>query len=85
MHRYCNSAKVRSGEKLLRSNSKTLIKGVVKMNNAVPTDSVLRRHYEATHGQQSPTNKATKAAKAAKAAKECCGGFMSWLKRIFGS
>ncbi len=79
MHRYCNSAKVRSGEKLLRSNSKTLIKGVVKMNNAVPTDSVLRRHYEATHGQQSPTNKATKAAK------ECCGGFMRWLKRIFGS
>ncbi len=76
MHRFCNSAKVRSGEKLLRSNSKTLIKGVVKMNNAVPTDSVLRRHYEATHGQQSPTNKATK---------ECCGGFMSWLKRIFGS
>ena len=79
MHRYCNSAKVRSGEKLLRSNSKTLIKGVVKMNNAVPTDSVLRRHYEATHGQQSPTNKATKTAK------ECCAGFMSWLKRIFGS
>jgi len=76
MHRYCNSAKVRSGEKLLRSNSKTLIKGVVKMNNAVPTDSVLRRHYEATHGQQSPTNKTIK---------ECCGGFKSWLKRIFGS
>ncbi|MCZ6565691.1 MAG: hypothetical protein O6852_06100 [Gammaproteobacteria bacterium] len=49
------------------------------MNNAVPTDSVLRRHYEATHGQQSPTNKATKAAK------ECCGGFMRWLKRISGS
>jgi len=75
MHRYRNNARVRSGEKLLRSNNKILRKEVVKMNNTVPTDSVLKRHYEATHGQKSSTNKATK---------KCSGGILDCLKKIFG-
>lgn len=44
------------------------------MDNAIPTDSVLRRHYEATHSQTNQ-NKPS----------HSTGGFMCWLKRIFGS
>ena len=43
------------------------------MSTAVPTDSVLRRHYEASHGKQAGH----------KTQSECKGGFISWLKRIF--
>jgi hypothetical protein len=43
------------------------------MENAIPTDSVLRRHYEATHGKNTQ-NKPSQSG----------GGFMCWLKRIFG-
>jgi len=43
------------------------------MENTIPTDSVLRRHYEATHPQsgQQKTSQSS-------------GGFMCWLKRLFG-
>jgi len=43
------------------------------MDNAIPTDSVLRRHYEATHGNNDQSNSS-----------QSGGGFMCWLKRIFG-
>ncbi|MDH3609935.1 MAG: hypothetical protein OEQ24_11940 [Gammaproteobacteria bacterium] len=43
------------------------------MENAIPTDSVLRRHYEATHSKSSQ-NKPS----------QSNDGFMCWLKRIFG-
>jgi len=46
------------------------------MENAVPTDSVLRRHYESTHGK-------TSQAIAAQTSKNN-GGFMCWLKKLFG-
>ncbi len=44
------------------------------MDNAIPTDSVLRRHYEATRNKTSPNTPS-----------QSGGGFMGWLKRIFGS
>ena len=43
------------------------------MNSEIPTDSVLRRHYEATHNQTSQ-NKTTKNN----------SDFMCWLKKNFG-
>jgi len=46
------------------------------MDNAVPTDSVLRRHYEATHGQIGKSNQSN--------ASQSGGGFMCWLKKLFG-
>ena len=45
------------------------------MNSAIPTDSVLRRHYEATHRGQTLTNSQSKSK----------GGILSWLKKIFSS
>lgn len=47
---------------------------VVIMNTAVPTDSVLRRHYEASKQTQSGKNAST----------QDSGGLFSWLKRLFG-
>ena len=46
------------------------------MENAIPTDSVLRRHYNATHSKsdQSQANTGSKSG----------SGFMSWLKKLFG-
>ena len=44
------------------------------MDNAVPTDSVLRRHYEAQN--KNPTQ--------AKSSQNDSSGFMSWLKKLFG-
>jgi len=43
------------------------------MNDAIPTDSVLRRHYEASHGKRSQNKPSQNS-----------GGFMHWLKRLFG-
>ena len=45
------------------------------MDNAVPTDSVLRRHYEAQNGRttQSKSSQSSDS-----------GGFMGWLKKLFG-
>ncbi len=45
----------------------------MNMSSATPTDSVLRRHYEATHRKQSPDNNQS----------QNKGGFISWLKKIF--
>ena len=47
----------------------------IKMENAIPTDSVLKRHYEATHGKTTQSKSA---------ASNSSGGFMSWLKKLFG-
>ena len=44
------------------------------MSSAAPTDSVLRRHYEATHKNQAEDNKSA----------QTQGGVFSWLKRLFG-
>lgn len=44
------------------------------MSSAVPTDSVLRRHYEATHKNQVENKKSN----------HTQGGIFSWLKRLFG-
>ncbi len=44
------------------------------MDNAIPTDSVLRRHYEATHPSSTQ----------GKSSSQQSGGFMYWLKKIFG-
>lgn len=46
------------------------------MSDAIPTDSVLRRHYEAMHGKQSEAKQPT--------AQQSSGGFLCWLKRVFG-
>jgi hypothetical protein len=43
------------------------------MENAIPTDSVLRRHYEATHANNNQSKPS-----------QSSGGFMCWLKKIFG-
>ena len=43
------------------------------MQDAIPTDSVLRRHYEASHGKISQNKPIQKD-----------GGIMYWLKRLFG-
>jgi len=43
------------------------------MENTIPSDSVLRRHYNATHPQTSQ-NKAS----------QNSGGVMCWLKKLFG-
>ena len=45
------------------------------MSGAAPTDSVLRRHYEATHKSQSRSTKTTQ---------NQGGGLICWLKRLFG-
>ncbi|MEM7400779.1 MAG: hypothetical protein AAF304_02380 [Pseudomonadota bacterium] len=45
------------------------------MNNSAPTDSVLRRHYEATHGKTSQSKTAGSGSG---------GGFLCWLKKLFG-
>ena len=47
---------------------------VTIMDNAVPTDSALRRHYEASHGKR-PASSSSSQNK---------GGVFGWLKRIFG-
>ena len=47
------------------------------MENAIPTDSVLRRHYEATHGQRRDQNNQSKPSQSS-------GGIMCWLKKLFG-
>lgn len=44
------------------------------MSSAVPTDSVLRRHYEATHKNQAGN----------KGSSQNQSGLISWLKRLFG-
>ena len=46
------------------------------MDNAVPTDSVLRRHYEAAHGNSNQSQ--------ANTSSNNSGGFMCWLKKLFG-
>jgi len=43
------------------------------MQDAIPTDSVLRRHYEASHDNTSQNKPPQNS-----------GGFMGWLKRLFG-
>lgn len=44
------------------------------MSSAVPTDSVLRRHYEATHKNQAGNKESS----------QNQSGLISWLKRLFG-
>ena len=45
------------------------------MDNALPTDSVLRRHYEAQNGKATQTRSSQQKNSA---------GFMCWLKKLFG-
>jgi len=45
------------------------------MENVIPTDSVLRRHYEATQNKTTSQNSASQSSG---------GGLMCWLKRLFG-
>ncbi len=42
-------------------------------SNVIPTDSVLRRHYEASHAKQVAKNIQSQGK----------GGLLTWLKRIF--
>jgi len=49
------------------------------MEDAIPTDSVLRRHYEASKGETKQTSQS-----AATPSSNSSGGFMSWLKSLFG-
>ena len=44
------------------------------MENTIPTDSVLRRHYESTHGKARGNAGASKSG----------GGLMCWLKKLIG-
>ncbi len=60
------------------------------MSDSVPTDSVLRRHYEAAlkMTQEEKTETPASSAEPAPAAGETAqvqssGGFVDWLKRIF--
>ena len=46
---------------------------VAIMVKSIPTDSVLRRHYEAVHGKKYANKEQSKNR----------GGFLSWLKRKF--
>lgn len=50
------------------------------MSDTIPTDSVLRRHYEAIHGKPSenkqPLQQKTQTAQPS-------GGFLGWLKKVF--
>lgn len=75
MHRCDNSARVLSfvGDSF-RSDNYILRGEVAIMINAVPTDSVLRRHYEASHGKLSGNKEPSQSG----------GGVLGWLKRIFG-
>lgn len=57
----------------------------------VPEDSVLRRHYEthlkmtgASGGGRSTPHSASRSATASAPAQSSGGGFMGWLKRLFG-
>ena len=43
------------------------------MSTAIPTDSVLRRHYETMQGRHMRRQ----------ASSQCKGGFLSWLRKIF--
>ena len=45
------------------------------MDNAIPTDSVLRRHHESQFGKTTQTRSAQQ---------KDSGGFMCWLKKLFG-
>ncbi len=51
------------------------------MNNGIPTDSVLRRHYEAAHAK--PSEEAPGQSENAPA-RQATDGFFAWLKRVFG-
>jgi len=44
------------------------------MDNAVPTDSVLRRHYEASQDNSNQSS----------SSQNSNGGLLCWLKRLFG-
>ena len=44
------------------------------MDNAIPTDSVLRRHYEAQNGKTTQSSSSQQ---------KNSGGFMCWLKNLF--
>ncbi len=50
------------------------------MSDTIPTDSVLRRHYDAIHGKQSengqPAQQETQPVQPS-------SGFVGWLKKIF--
>jgi hypothetical protein len=48
------------------------------MDNTAPTDSVLRRHYEAS--RPNPIDDQNKLSQHSNTG----GGLMNWLKRIFG-
>jgi len=58
-------------------NDNNLTSEGMKMENAIPTDSVLRRHYEATHGHSMNNNSQNQSTQSS-------GGFMCWLKKLFG-
>ena len=47
------------------------------MSDSVPTDSVLRRHYEAANKKE-PVNQTPQTPP------ENQGGFGAWLKKVFG-
>ena len=47
------------------------------MDNAIPTDSVLRRHYEASQSKPSQNNTPSQN-------DNSNSGIMGWLKRLFG-
>lgn len=49
------------------------------MSDTIPTDSVLRRHYEAMHGKQPESGQQDTQS----AAQPDSGGFFGWLKKVF--
>ena len=55
------------------------------MSDTIPTDSVLRRHYEAMHGKQPEAGQRAPQQDAQSAAQPDSGGFFGWLKKIFCS
>ncbi len=54
------------------------------MSDTIPTDSVLRRHYEAMQGKQAG-QRAAPQQDTQPAAQSDNGGFFGWLKKIFCS
>ncbi len=54
------------------------------MNDTVPTDSVLRRHYEAARKAAQGESPATREQEPAqKNPVQDSGGFVGWLKKVF--
>lgn len=55
------------------------------MSDTIPTDSVLRRHYEAMQGKQPEAEQRVSQQDTQSAAQSDSGGFFGWLKKVFCS